>query len=460
MDAPEKPLLNNSKNVNERGQPPASIYEDSRVTRLLESIPAGVVIHGPDTQVIFANHQACKILGLSADQLQGRTALDPHWQFIDEHGKPLPKECYPVNRVLSESTPLENCVVGMTLATGVRWSMCNGFADIDDNGAVRGAVISFSDITQLRQSKQDLMKAEERYRLILEGSRDGLWDWDMENNQVFYSDRWFEMLGYHPAEIASTPDLWLQLCHPDDLQLISRTFARVLSQPSESMEFEARLRHKHEHYVPVLTRARIVRDASGKAIRMAGSNQDLTERKRYEQQIQQLAFNDPLTGLPNRRYLQDQIARAILACARSGQIGCLMFIDLDHFKELNDSLGHHEGDLLLQQVAQQLQSLVRGTDTVARLGGDEFIVLIEHLGTDNTIANQHAQDLGYKVLDALHKIETPLDGYQVMASIGITFFDKDAHSVEELLRHADTAMYQAKTDGRNRLHVFELSPSS
>lgn len=452
--------LSKSTNVNERGLPQAYFYEDRRVVMLLESIPAGVVIHGPDTKVLFANHQACKIMGLSADQLQGRTALDPHWRFIDEHGETLALEHYPVNRVLGETLPLENYIVGVTAATGVRWVMCNGYADIDHGGVVRGAVISFSDITQLRQSKQDLMKAEERYRLILEGSRDGLWDWDMENNQVFYSDRWFEMLGYHPAEIASTPDLWLTLCHPDDLQLISRTFARVISQPSESMEFEARLRHKHDHYVPVLTRARIVRDASGKAIRMAGSNQDLTERKRYEQQIQQLAFNDALTGLPNRRYLQDQITRAIRACARSQQFGGLLFIDLDHFKALNDALGHQEGDVLLKHVAEQLQSLVRGTDTVARLGGDEFIMLLENLGADKTLAQQHAQELGQKVLDVLHKIETPLAGYQVMASIGIAFFDKDATSVDDLLRHADTAMYQAKTDGRNRLHVFELSPSS
>lgn len=427
---------------------------------LLESIPAGVVIHGPDTKVLFANSQACKILGLSADQVHGRLALEPDWRFINEHGEPLALDHYPVNRVLSNLAPLENYVVGMTDQSGERWAMCNGYADVDDHGVVTGAVISFSDITQLRQSKQDLMHAEERYRLILEGLKDGLWDWDMENNQVFYSDRWFEMLGYHPGELASTPDLSLQLCHPDDLQLMSRTFARVISQPSETMEFEVRLRHKHDHYVPVLTRARIVRNASGKAIRMAGSNQDLTERKRYEQQIQQLAFNDSLTGLPNRRYLQDQIARAISACARSQQSGGLMFIDLDHFKELNDALGHYEGDELLKQVAGQLQSLVRGSDTVARLGGDEFIMLLENLGSDQALAVQNALELGQKVLKALNQIETPLAGYKVMASIGITFFNKDTNSIDELLRQADNAMYQAKTNGRNRLHVFELSPSS
>ncbi|MDP3516358.1 MAG: diguanylate cyclase [Pseudohongiella sp.] len=452
--------MKKSSYVNEHGLPQASFYEDSRVVKLLESIPAGVVIHGPDTKVLYANQQACKILGLSADNIHGLLARDPQWQFVNEHDEPLALEQYPVNRVLKNLTPLENCVIGVGAQSGVRWTLCNGYADLDDQGVVTGAVISFSDITQLRRSQHALMMAEERYRLILEGARDGLWDWDMANNQVFYSDRWFEMLGYHPGEIPSTPDLWLQLCHPDDLQLISRTFARVLSQPSESMEFEARLQHKHEHYVPVLTRARIVRDASGKAIRMAGSNQDLSERKRYEQQIQQLAFNDPLTGLPNRRYLQEQISRAILACARSQQFGALMFIDLDHFKELNDALGHHEGDELLKKVAEQLQSLVRGTDTVARLGGDEFIMLIENLGADKSLALKHAQELGQKALNALHKIDTPLAGYQVKASIGITFFDKDANSIDDLLRQADTAMYHAKTDGRNRLFVSELSPSS
>lgn len=323
-----------------------SVYDEPRIARLVQSIPAGVVIHGADTEVLFANHLACKILGLSAEQIMGKVAIDPSWKFIGENNQPLAVDQYPVHLVLNSKTPLENYVVGITNKNAARWAICNGFIDVDDHGVVKGAVICFFEFSDLRQHKLDLLQSEERYRLILEGSRDGLWDWDMTQNEVFYSDRWFEMLGYHPGEIAATPDLWMQVCHPEDLPMVKRTFARMSSQTSESIEFEVRMRHKHEHYVPVLTRGRIVRDRSGRPVRVAGSNMDLTERKRYEQHIELLAFNDPLTGLPNRRYLMEHIARAIRVSARSHQLSGLMFIDLDFFKQLNDALGHHEGDVL------------------------------------------------------------------------------------------------------------------
>jgi len=386
----------------------------------------------------------------------GKVAIDPKWKFVDENSKPLTIDQYPVNLVLKSKTPFENYVVGFTDKTPARWAICNGFIDIDD----QGAVICFFDVSELRQHKLHLQRTEERYRLILEGARDGLWDWDMMRNEVFYSDRWFEMLGYHPGEIEPAPDLWMTVCHPDDLPMVKRVFARVSSQTSESIEFEVRLRHKHEHYVPVLTRGRIVRDDSGKPVRIAGSNMDLTERKRYEQHIELLAFNDPLTGLPNRRYLMEHISRAIRVSARSQQLCGLMFVDLDFFKQLNDARGHQEGDVLLQQVANSLKATVRTTDTVARLGGDEFVVLLESIGPDAAAAAVNANELGQKVLDALHQITTPLPGYRVKASIGITLFDSSATSIEDLLKQADAAMYQAKTSGRDCLHLHTANPSS
>ena len=437
-----------------------SFYNEPRIARLVNSIPAGIVIHGPDTEVLFANHQACKILGLSADQIMGKVAIDPGWKFVDENGQPLSLDQYPVQLVLNSKNPLENYVVGITDQTPVRWVTCNGFVDLDSHGAVKGAVICFFEVTEQRQHKLDLLQSEERYRLILEGAHDGLWDWDISRNQVFFSDRWFEMLGYHPGEIASTPDLWMTVCHPDDQPMVKRVFARLSSQTSESIEFEVRLRHKHGHYVPVLTRGLIVLDSKGTPVRIAGSIMDLTERKRYEQHIELLAFNDPLTGLPNRRYLMEHIARAIRVSARSMQLCGLMFVDLDFFKQLNDALGHHEGDVLLQKVANSLKASVRTTDTVARLGGDEFVVLLESIGPDAATAALNADELGQKILDALRQITNPLPGYQVKASIGITLFDSGASSIDELLQQADAAMYQAKTGGRDCLHRHTPNPSS
>jgi len=452
--------LNNNIKADYCELPLPSFYDHTRIARLLQSIPVGVVIHGADTEVLFANQQACKMLGLSADQILGRVATDPCWKFVDDNNQPLTIDQYPVHLVLNSTTPLENYVVGIRDNSPARWAICHGFIDLDAQGLVQGAVICFCEVSELKQQKLDLQRSEERYRLILEGSRDGLWDWDLRQNEVFYSDRWFEMLGYHPGEIVPAPDLWTNVCHPDDLPMVKGVFNRVSSETSESIEFEVRLRHKQEHYVPVLTRGRIVRDDSGKPLRIAGSNMDLTERKSYEQHIQLQAFNDPLTGLPNRRYLSEQIARAIRVSARSKRLCGLMFADLDFFKQLNDALGHHEGDVLLQKVANTLKASVRSTDTVARLGGDEFVLLLESIGPDPASAALNAQELGRKVLDALHKITTPLPGYRVKASIGVTLFDNSTATIEDLIKQADAAMYQAKAGGRDCLYLHRPTPSS
>ncbi|WP_394788084.1 EAL domain-containing protein [Rhodoferax sp.] len=184
--------------------------------------------------------------------------------------------------------------------------------------------------------------------------------------------------------------------------------------------------------------------------------EDITQRKASEDEINNLAFYDPLTLLPNRRLLLDRLKQALLATSRTGRRGALLFIDLDHFKTLNDTLGHDKGDLLLQQVAQRLSTCVREHDTVARLGGDEFVVILEDLGEDADEVAAHCKAVGEKIFATL-SCAYLLAGHDVRStpSIGVALFDGQSSSIDELLKQADLAMYQAKTAGRNTLRFFD-----
>lgn len=183
---------------------------------------------------------------------------------------------------------------------------------------------------------------------------------------------------------------------------------------------------------------------------------DVTQQHLDAQEIRRLAFFDALTGLPNRRLLMDRLSRSIVMSGRTGKHCALMFLDLDHFKRLNDSLGHHVGDQLLQQVAQRLQTCVREVDSVARLGGDEFVVLLEELSEHTSDAATHAQGVAHKILSCLGQPYAFASAtYTCTPSIGIAVYGKTAATVEDLLKEADIAMYQAKAAGRNTARFFD-----
>jgi len=199
-----------------------------------------------------------------------------------------------------------------------------------------------------------------------------------------------------------------------------------------------------------------VKDPNGIISNYVGTITDITLRKEALDKIERLAFYDPLTGLPNRRLLQNRLTPALISSHSNSLQGALLFIDMDNFKTLNDTLGHDMGDLLLKQVAQRLESCVRKGDTVARFGGDEFVVMLENLSSFTHEAITQAKIIGNKIMNALNlPYRLNFHDYHSTPSIGVTLFTGHEQSIEELLKQADIAMYQAKSSGRNALRFFD-----
>jgi diguanylate cyclase (GGDEF)-like protein/PAS domain S-box-containing protein len=425
---------------------------------LLDHLPAGVVVHDKDSRILAANQLAAKLLGTQVEQLIGHSAHDTEWHLLRDDDGPLPVDEFPVCRALRSKSNLWNIVIGIDRGEplGVVWVICNTYVVCNDSGELSEAVVCFTDCTELKRADQELHKSEERLRLILQGSNDAPWDWNLVTNELYYPPRWWQMIGREVNELPPDAWLWLRLTHPDDQRPVREFFERVLASDKRSYECELRLRHKDGHYVPVLSRGFILRDEHGKAVRVSGTNTDLTERKEAERHIHQLAYFDYLTGLPNRRFLTEELHKLLSRSGRSGELGALLFIDLDNFKLLNDTLGHDVGDMLLREAAYRLRHAVREGDYVARLGGDEFVILLDHLGTDVAAAAAEADVVGHKVLAVCSEnYALPARPYRSTASVGIALFGRDTDSVDVLLRQADLAMYQAKAAGRNMLRFFD-----
>ncbi|MDF1485094.1 EAL domain-containing protein [Ramlibacter sp. H39-3-26] len=271
---------------------------------------------------------------------------------------------------------------------------------------------------------------------------------------LYLSDAVQDMLGLAPQDIERDKRHLLARIHADDLPrvLASSELSRAQLLPWQC-EYRVNLPDGSVRWH--LSNAAPRLEADG-AVLSHGFSMDVTDRKQAEEDIQRLAFYDALTGLPNRRLLTDRLQHAVAACVRGGYHGALLFIDLDNFKDLNDTLGHDMGDRQLTQVAERLLACVRDNDTVARLGGDEFVVLLHELGGDAHTAAQQAERVGLKLLATLNEpfvlVGQP---HYSTPSIGITLFGAQRERTDEIFKRADLAMYQAKAAGRNTQRFFD-----
>lgn len=310
------------------------------------------------------------------------------------------------------------------------------------------------DITRQKKAAEALRRSEARYALAAQGSNDGLWDWDLISQHVYYSPRWHSMLGLEKITSETSPDFWLDRIHPDDLQGFNHNLNDHLSGSVPQFENEHRLLHEDGVYRWMLCRGVAIFDRHGQAIRMAGSLRDITKRKKVEHQLFYDAFHDNLTGLANRALFMEHLDRALHRNNRDrNQLIGIIFIDFDRFKVVNDSLGHLVGDKLLIAVAKRLLKTLPDSDLIARLGGDEFAILIEGIEFPTQVRNRS------QAVHSCMKLPFYIEGNELYSSvsIGISYGVPGRDKPVDILRDADTAMYRAKARGRAQSVVFDQS---
>jgi diguanylate cyclase (GGDEF)-like protein/PAS domain S-box-containing protein len=411
---------------------------------LVDTLPQNIFRKDLDGRLTFVNRTYCETAGLPLEALLGKTDFDLYpaelaRKYQEDDRKVIRTGCV-FDTVEEHQPPGKGRLHIRVLKSPVR----------DSRGYIVGVQGVFWDVSELVSAQEELRRSEERFSLAMEGSNDGLWDWDCLRNTVYFSPRWKAQLGYEEDDIARSPEEWIGRVHPEDVRRLQDEIRAHAEGRTFHLECEYRMRHKEGHWIWMLARGTAVR-THGKAVRMAGSQSDITARKRAEEQLVKQAFTDALTNLPNRALFMDRLAQTIRRGRRRAEAPfSVIFLDLDRFKDVNDSLGHGNGDQLLVAIARRLENCVRPGDTVARLGGDEFAILLEDMqdeGDAVTVARRIQNQLALPFV---------LEGQEVFTSVSMGLAPGAGYErPEDLLRDADTAMYRAKERGRACYEVFD-----
>ena len=429
--------------------------ERSKYFDLYDLAPVGYCTVNEHGLILQANLTLGALLGVA----RGALVAKPFTRFIQPEDQ---DQFYQHRRHLVPGGKAQQCQLRM-LKDGQHpvWVHLSGTASTTSDGTVVSRIV-ISDIGSLKQSEQQLAASETAQRqaalhsqTILDNMLDGVITIDARGHIESFNQAAQTMFGYRPEAVLGRNVALLMPTphrehHDNYLGSFQRTGeARIMGQPRE---LEG-LRQDGSVFPLSLSVTRIAR--AGQPV-FIGIVRDITQHREDLEKIRYLAFYDPLTGLPNRRLLVDRIQHGLAASHRTGHHGAVMFMDLDHFKRVNDKLGHPVGDVLLQQVASRLRACVREADSVARVGGDEFVVLLEALSNFAQEAAAQAEAVANKILLALGQ---PFDllghGVSITPSVGIVLFMEDRESMDELLKKADIAMYQAKSAGRNIARFYD-----
>ena len=308
-------------------------------------------------------------------------------------------------------------------------------------------------LDELKHTNQQLQFSDNRWRFALEGSGDGVWDWDVRSRQVTFSKRWKEMLGYEERDLDNTFETWQSKIHPDNLASVMNAVDATLAGQTTSYSIECRFKCKDDSWKWMLARGMVViKDDDGLPLRLVGTQTDISQLKDSEETIWQHANFDALTNLPNRRMFYARLDQELSKSKRTKLKFGLLFLDLDRFKEVNDTLGHDQGDVLLQLAAQRLLDCTYEQDVVARLGGDEFVILV------SDIENIHLKNLEVIAQKVLSTLAEPFllnhEKAFVSASIGIAIYPDDSSNTDDLIKCVDQAMYESKHRGGNCFTYF------
>lgn len=440
-----------------RDQATGQLRGFARVTRdltlsyrnAIATLADGVVFLGPEGRVFACNDSACRILEMPESLLIGRVALYPPHHGIREDGSAFPPEDYPPFVTLSTGSKCSDMIVGLARpGTDPTWvSVSSQPLATDPFGKPSGVVLALHDITKLKNSQNLARRGEELFRSLVEATAEVVWSGEPDGAIRDVSAAFEQLTGlsrWHACEWR-----WLDVLHPDDREAALTHWKRgVAAKKLFEMEYRIRMRgdvyrYFHIRGLPLLT-------AEGAVREWIGTWADVHERVIHEERLEHKANFDALTGLANRGLLNDRLLHAIAHAGRTNSQLGLLFMDIDHFKNINDSLGHQQGDEVLQEFAKRLIAATRAADTVARIGGDEFVVILATLGKSEDVLHFRR-----KFLELLYAPILPAEQeMRVTVSIGAAIYPHDGETPEALLAHADAAMYRAKEKGRDSIAFY------
>ncbi|QEQ96844.1 EAL and GGDEF domain-containing protein [Neptunomonas concharum] len=429
--------------ISEQIQQQLAIEKNEQHLRtILNCMSEGILVLDKEGQFLYSNPSFSKVVGLSVEQVEGKTPLDPHWRVIHADGSPYPGSEHPSWITLKTGKPIHNDIQGVYTPDGkLNWILANSEPMLapSTEKEIHGVVVTFTDITdQIEKEKELSLSAK-----VFENLRESILICDAQMKIVRANPAFIESTGLHESVILSEAMLFQYEMQGGERCKICNSVKENGHWSGECVRIRNH-RQRIDHVSITLTN-----DTYGDTAFYIVLSSDITQQKESERKIQELAYFDSLTGLPNRLNMLQTLTEKLVHIDKKNQI-VIILIDIDRFKTINDSLGHLIGDELLIMAAKRIKTVIRTSDFVCRMGGDEFIAIIDHVNDQQTFETTN------RILQSL-RIPYHIHGKRIMitASLGISRSPNDGLTVEELLKQADSAMYHAKENGRNRAQFFD-----
>jgi len=415
---------------------------------LIEYAPVGIFKSTPAGRYLMANGRLAEMYGYDSaqDLIEGIRDIGSQAYASKKERKKIlaAAERGEVERIELQRRRKDGSIIWVSLSMrAVR----------DENGKVIHYEGFSRDITERKLIERAMVENEERFRLAMEASRDGLWDWNVSTGEVYYSPGYASMLGYTAQEVFPNEGFWSDHIHPDDKEMALKANMDCIENYRNDFEIEFRMLAKNGDWRWILGRGKAVaRNSNKRALRMVGTHTDITERKRIEHELKMLVTTDPLTGAKNRRYFYEQFEKEFNRSKRHGDKLVFMMIDVDHFKSINDKFGHDGGDIALKKIVSCCQNTLRSYDLFCRIGGDEFGALL--VSVDREDGLRIAERLRHNMKN--YKIDFNDDVIEVSVSIGLVQVLENEASVDSLIKKADIALYKSKATGRDKVCIFDM----
>lgn len=441
-------LMQFDRSLHDRERAEGALRErETRLSGIMDNVADGIITLDEDLRIETMNTAALELFGYGP----GEAVAQPFVTLIEERDwtRVAMALMACLRRTVGDQRRESRAEIQGRRKDGEVFAMAFGVSQMR-LGDRRTAICVVQDITQRKRAEQALRESEERLKLAVRATRSGVFDSSFVKDIYWWSPEFIEMLGYDAVEGTNASTLLEAILHPDDRDSVLAQMDRYLAGDVGDYLALYRLRHRDGSWVWIEARGQAIRDDQGKPVRFTGTMTDVSDRKRFEEQLMYVSTHDPLTGLPNRTLVQDRLQQAVASAERKGTWVAVLLLDLDRFKLVNDSLGHHVGDKLLRGISQRLSASSRPSDTIGRLGADEFMIVVDDLPEP-----QMAARIAETILVGMSR-PFAVDGQQlfVTTSIGIALFPGDATDINAVMRDADTAMHNVKAIGGNGYRFF------